>query len=203
MPTPNVEELAHTPFSRARNLRFFLYLLKQPFMLVPGLLVCVAWWSLLWRGQTLGAAMLMGPVFGIGGALLLGLCPFVLMRKFSAEGTEAAFASESKVFESKAVHWLGDEARQGMLIIAANEICFAPDRYAVQRSLVRIPVRAITNLRFYRSPVPEGFQSTSTLTVETPGESSEFLFYGLDLAAVCVKSLTGTGTLREAERSGD
>jgi len=191
-----IEQLPDRRFSRRRNLRFLLFMLLRPFMLLPGIAgwMC-GWgfggWALVRIAERSGHVDLahavflavLGPFLGLGASALLGLVPFLGWRRLRVSNVRwEAAAGDLILLEQSATHWMGPEPRRGMLSLTTREVVFLPDRFAVQRPMLRMELKAIEGVKWFRSPAPEGFQSTSTMVLSSSQGDEEFLFSHLDAA---------------------
>jgi hypothetical protein len=185
-----VEQLPDRPYDTRRNLRYVGFLFKQPFMAVPTVVICIAWWAWLLVGGTAAPLLLaMGPVIGVGFALIVGLGGFMLVRmRRAADAPWRPAPSEPTRFEHAAVHWAGSESRDGTLYVTSREWVFVPSRFAVTQAVVREPHADVHTIQWYRSPAPEGAQSTSTIVLTTARGTTELLFRSLELASQAARS---------------
>lgn len=179
-----VEQLPDRPYDTRRNLRFLGFLLRQPWMAVPALVVGAAWCALLVAGGGVTPGRLaLAPVMGFGAAMLLGGGGFMLVRLVRpAEARPVPGPDERTLFEHAAIHWTGSESREGTLLVTSRGWTFVPGRFSITRGVVHEPHADVRAISWFRSPAPGGV-STSTVVLTTPRGTTELLFHGLDLAS--------------------
>jgi hypothetical protein len=122
--------------------RSSIFLFRQPFLLIPGVVasIAVAVWLLLLmtaHGHTsasdLATLALIAPLVGFGFAVLTGLPGFFVVRAFGPK--PAPFApgeGETLVEEVRANHFLRHEGRGGKLFVTDRRVVFVPHRFNVQ-----------------------------------------------------------------------
>jgi hypothetical protein len=178
-----LQQLPDRSFADA-SFRAALYLFRQPFVLVPGLLASFGWgWILLAPiiqngrvsldavAMVVGLALLCG--FGVGA--LVGLSAFLAYQFFTNPIPKMAPRDgETTIEVLRANHFLGDEGRGGKLYVTSTRLAFLPHRLNVQLARVELPYDEVV-LVGWRQIVRAGNVLGTTLEIETHERADVFV----------------------------
>lgn len=180
--TASMRQLTDTPV--AQGWRSSVFLFRQPFVLVPGVLatIGVAVWLVsltIANGrasvQHVVTLVAVAPLCGFGFAMLTALPAFMIFRAFGERHEFTANPGESVILVERANHFLRDEGRGGTLTLTDRRIVFVPHRFNVQLSSIEQPLDRVRDLEWTRVVTGAGVVLSNILHVKEDGRTERYV----------------------------
>ena len=207
MPTsslPAANQLPDMP-ARAAGIRGVLYLLKQPWVLWPGLAITFALAALLVVGGVSSgnvAEMLellwIAPLVGFGAVTVTVGPAFMLKRAVTGGARWQPDADEERLERVAANHLKNHEGRGGHVILTQRRLVFVPHRFNIQLDVSTIALDDIAHAA-WRKMVSGGLPVSQVLQIETPSGSEGFIMYDAPRLAALVELLRTTPEAQRAQ----